>query len=168
MLTLRLVLIKKFRNLLTEIAVADSRCDVSWSTDRDRGKIMSQWILMWQKNKQTEETIKMQRTSENGCRKVCWFVFFLPSRPALVSFHKPSLSLCQSLEYHRKSQSLFFPAFLFDRYTAKTAGIGGTCVCVLSVFVLVFCVQSNMRFVNLSEVDSQVVPKDALCYSDIS
>lgn len=90
MLTLRLVLIKKFRNLLTEITVADSRCDVSWSTDRDRGEIMSQWILMWQKTNRREKERSKERVKMVVEKFADLFSFYHPVQPGL---HPQTLSV---------------------------------------------------------------------------
>lgn len=88
------------------------------------------------------------------------FSFCHPVQPGLLP---QTLSVCLSaslLSITGNHRACFFQPFSLIAIQLKQQGLA--LVCVLSIFVLVFCVQSNMKFVNLSVVDSQVVHKGCI------
>ncbi len=115
MLTLRLVLIKNCINLLTEIAVADSRCDVSWITDRNRGKIMSQWILMWQKTNRREKERSKERVKMVVEKFADLFSFCHPVQPGLFP-QTLSVSLTVSWVSQEITELVFSSLSLWSLY----------------------------------------------------
>ncbi len=112
---LRLVLIKNCINLLTEIAVADSRCDVSWKTDRNRGKIMSQWILMWQKTNRREKERSKERVKMVVEKFADLFSFCHPVQPGLFP-QTLSVSLTVSWVSQEITELVFSSLSLWSLY----------------------------------------------------